>query len=62
MDIHHKAVKHIIHYIKGISTYKLTVGGLSDGLYGFSDSDWASQPDHHSISGYTFFFHGGLIS
>ena len=29
---------------------------------GFSDADWASQKDRHSILGYTFYFSQGVVS
>jgi hypothetical protein len=40
----------------------LTLGGKEEGLEGFTDADFASQTDRHSISGYVFRFHGGTVS
>ena len=28
---------------------------------GYCDADWASQPHRHSISGYAFYFGGGVV-
>lgn len=60
-ETHWTAVKRIIHYIKGTSTYALTLGGLYENrnylieLQGSSDVDWASDPnDRRSTSRYVF--------
>jgi hypothetical protein len=59
---HWEALKRVIRYVKGVKDVWLTLGGSEEGLEGFTDSDFASQADRHSISGYTFRFHGGAIS
>jgi hypothetical protein len=43
-----------MRYLKGVKEKWLTLGGLDEGLEGFTDSDFASQADHHSISSYAF--------
>ena len=49
-----RALQRVIVYLKTTRDLWLVMGGIPDGLAGFTDSDWASQPHHHSISGYMF--------
>src|SRR5215471_9169572 len=35
---------------------------VDEDLVGYSDADWASQLDRHSISGYAYLIGGGAIS
>ncbi|KAF7351763.1 Retrovirus-related Pol polyprotein from transposon TNT 1-94 [Mycena sanguinolenta] len=59
---HLKAVQRIFKYLKGTRDLRLVLGGVRRSLFGYSDSDWASQAHRHSISGYTFFLGNGAIS
>ena len=59
---HWEALKRVIRYLKGVKDYWLTLGTTDDGLEGFTDADFASQTDRHSISGYVFRYHGGAVS
>jgi hypothetical protein len=69
---HWEAVKHLMHYIAGTLDYVLILGLPSrdppPGVYTqfpisiFSDSDWASQEDRHSICSYVFRIGGSIVS
>ena len=59
---HWEGVKRVLRYLKGAKDQQLVLGGAERGLEGFTDSDFASQPDRHSISGYAFLYGGGAIS
>ena len=61
-EIHWKAVKRVMRYLKGTKNYKLTLGINHDGLMGYADADWASQDHRHLISAYIFQIDGGSIS
>jgi len=65
--------KHVLRYLAGTKTLALGFGAPSDSLpssltgymqnVGCSDVDWASDSmDRKSISGYSFFFKGSLVS
>src|SRR6266481_4334026 len=61
---HWEATKRVLCYIKGTRDHSLILGskGLIQ-LTGYSDSDWANDPDQRcSISGYIFALGGGAIS
>lgn len=60
--VHWEALKRVIRYVKGIKDHWLTLGGGEEGLEGFTDADFASQTDRHSISGFAFRYNGGAIS
>ena len=61
--VHWEGVKRVISYLNTTKNYWLTFGGSTKNLVeGYSDADWASQKDRHSISGYTFFLSQGVIS
>ena len=65
-EVHWKAVKHILRYLKGTKDYALQLGGGSSSgdtidvraalkLQCFADADWASDPvDRKSVSGVFF--------
>ena len=59
------AAKCVLRYLAGTVNYRLYYGGairMGD-LHGFSDADWATCPkDCISITGYCWFYHGGVIS
>jgi hypothetical protein len=70
---HMLAAKHILHYLGGIRQLALSLGmsspSMPDSLSGYMqnmgclDADWASDAsDRKSISGYSFYFQGSLIS
>jgi Reverse transcriptase (RNA-dependent DNA polymerase) len=57
--------KHLLRYLTGSAHLRLHYGPSSSmgELYGFSDADWATSPnDRVSISGYCWFFYGGMVS
>ena len=60
---HWEGVKRIISYLNTTKNHWLTFRGMSKTLVeGYSDADWASQKDQHSISGYVFFLEHGAIT
>ena len=70
---HMLTAKHILRYLGGTKLLALSLSAPSfatpDSLHGYmqnmgcSDADWASDAlDHKSISGYSFYFQGSLIS
>lgn len=59
---HWKAVQRVYKYIKGTRDFVLILGGDFMDLFGYSDADWASDMDRHSISGFVFFVGYGAIS
>lgn len=60
--VHWEAAKRVLRYLKGTRDLRLTFGLSTDGLTGYSDADWASQPHRHSISGHVFLFTSGAIT
>ena len=64
--IHWKAIKHVLHYLKGAIGYQLTLGlhsGNSNELIVYADSDWGHDIDNHrSVSGYVFMLGESAIS
>jgi Reverse transcriptase (RNA-dependent DNA polymerase)/Integrase core domain/gag-polypeptide of LTR copia-type/GAG-pre-integrase domain len=61
---HIRLAKYVITYLKGTSDLKLRFDGAgANGLYGYSDSSWANDPDDlHSTSGYVFLLADAAIS
>ena len=70
---HFLAAKHVLRYLAGTSTLALCLGASSPRVpstlsgymqnVGCSDADWASDAiDRKSISGYSFYFQGSLVS
>ena len=71
---HVQALKHLLQYVQGSATYGIIYsrdgGSLmgcgitsKDNMHGFTNSDYAMDPDTHcSISGAVFLLAGGLIS
>jgi Reverse transcriptase (RNA-dependent DNA polymerase) len=70
---HFLAAKHVLRYLSGTRTFALCLGTpfspAPSSLQGFmqsvgcSDADWASDSvDRKSISGYSFYFLGSLVS
>lgn len=61
---HWQALKHLLRYLKGTSTYCLRYqDNKEDDIIGFSDADWAGDTDKRlSVSGFTFINQGGAIS
>ena len=49
---HWEAIKRVISYLHTTKDLWLTLGGVGTCLQVFSDADWVSQPDRHSISGF----------
>jgi hypothetical protein len=60
--VHWEAAKRVIRYLKGTRNLVLTYGTENAGLICYSDSDWASQPHRHSITGWVFMYNGAAIS
>jgi Reverse transcriptase (RNA-dependent DNA polymerase) len=63
---HWTAVNHLLHYLAGTVDYQLTYASDRQqplSLFGFCDSDWASnQDDRRSVTGYVFMLGGGAVS
>ena len=61
---HWIGVKRVLRYIRGTLNYGLSFStGDTNGLIGYSDSDWAGDPDtRRSTSGYVFFIGQALVS
>ena len=70
---HFLAAKHVLRYLSGTKTLALCLGSSSPRVpsslsgymqnVGCSDADWASDAlDRKSISGYSFYFQGSLVS
>ena len=70
---HFLAAKHVLRYLSGTRTLALSLGSPSPAVpstlrgylqtIGCSDADWASDAvDRKSISGYSFYFEGSLVS
>jgi hypothetical protein len=55
-------LKRVIQYLYTTRDLWLTFGGKDYALEGYTDSDWASQPHQHSISGYAFTFGCGVVT
>ncbi|XP_026434283.1 uncharacterized protein LOC113331845 [Papaver somniferum] len=54
--------KRILRYIKGIIDYGILFSKGLTAVHGFSDADWASDPDtRKSTGGYCIFFGSNLI-
>ena len=60
-EVHWKAVKRVMRYLKGMKNYRLPLGNNRNGLIGYADANWASQDHRHSISAYIFQINGGNI-
>lgn len=61
--VHWKAVKRVMCYLKATIEYEITYGITSDGLIGFSDSDWGGERgERRSTTGYVFTLNGGPIA
>lgn len=61
---HFAAAKCLLRYLSGMQNLRLEYGGarMNEGLHAYCDADWASSPiDRLSISGYVWFFAGGII-
>ena len=65
---HWQGAKTILRYLKGTSEHglmfkKMEEGTGEDAILGFSDSDWAGDPDdRRSCSGYVFSLFGNVVS
>jgi hypothetical protein len=62
---HFEAVKRVLRYLKGTAHFGLTFGrsGGHIDLIGWTDSDWAQDPDsRRSIGGFVFDVAGGSVS
>ena len=61
---HIRLAKYVLCYLLGTSDLKLVYDGAAgNGLYGYSDSSWADDPDdRHSTSGYVFLLADAAIS
>jgi hypothetical protein len=61
-QVHWEAAKQAMRYLKGTKDYGMTLGSTDGGLEAYIDADWASQPHHHSMSGYVIMLNGGPIA
>ncbi|KAH9299747.1 hypothetical protein KI387_031429, partial [Taxus chinensis] len=63
-ELQWKAVKQILHYVRGTHTNGIHyLGGTKIDLVGYIDSDWFSDLDHlKSTSGYSFSLGSGHVS
>lgn len=62
---HYAAAKRLLRYLSGTINLRLHYGGanVNDDLHAYCDADWASSPiDRLSISGYIWFYAGGVIA
>jgi len=62
---HFEAVKRVLRYLKGTAHFGLAFGGPKQGLdlIGWTDSDWAQDPDsRRSVGGFVFDVAGGSVS
>ncbi|KAL6431962.1 hypothetical protein ACFW04_007412 [Cataglyphis niger] len=62
-ELHCKAVKHVMRYLKGTIKFSLCYSGRTeDELIGYCDSDYVGDLEEiKSTSGYIFMLHGGPI-
>ncbi|XP_062704203.1 uncharacterized protein LOC134286584 [Aedes albopictus] len=57
------AAKRVIRYLKGTRDWKLNLGGNSEELVAFSDSDWAGDTGtRKSTTSFVLFYSGGAVS
>jgi hypothetical protein len=64
-NCHYAAAKRLLRYLAGTISLRLHYGGdrADEALHGYCDADWASSPeDRRSISGYAWFYGGGIIA
>jgi len=63
-ELHWKAVKRILRYLKGTANFALEYnGGSSEKVKGYSDADWAgSLDDRRSTTGYVFTMNGAAVT
>lgn len=61
---HCVVVKRVLRYVNGTRRMGLCYDGLKgNGIFGYSDSDWAADvTDRKCISGYVFMMHGAAVS
>jgi len=59
---HLKAASRVFRYLSGTRGLVLKLGGEKPLVHGYSDADWASQPDRHSMSGFVYFLGMGAVS
>jgi hypothetical protein len=59
---HWEVIKRVFKYLKGSKQLQLTYGKTKNGLTIYTDADWGSQSDRHSISGHIFIIDGGAVS
>ena len=59
---HWEAVKRILSYLRGTSLHGIRFGPVTDGLRGFTDSDYAGDVcTRRSTSAFLFLLHGGPV-
>ncbi|KIK18519.1 hypothetical protein PISMIDRAFT_14301 [Pisolithus microcarpus 441] len=62
-DLHLKQALHIVRYVASTPNLCLHYHGKEPRLYGFADSDWASNKDtRHSTTGFAMYYGNSLIS
>lgn len=63
-EVHLLAAKRIFRYLKGTTNFGILYkNGVKSSLLGYSDSDYAGDPDdRNSTSGYVFMLNSGAVS
>ena len=62
-DSHWRALKRVMHYLKGTMSYGIHYTGYPKVLESYFDANWISNADEvHATSGYVFLFGGGAVS
>lgn len=61
---HFATAKHVLHYLAGTQNLHLHYRGeaADNELHAYIDASWASEIGRRSVSGYTWFYNGRLIS
>lgn len=62
-QVHWKAAKRVLRYLKGTKDLGLTYGSDKKSVQGYVDADWGNcSNDRRSYTGYVFIFNGGPVS
>jgi hypothetical protein len=61
-EVHYKAIKHILRYLRGTVDYAISYAKGSSKLSGYTDAAYGNSSNLRSTSGYIFLLAGGPIS
>jgi hypothetical protein len=62
-ELHHKAIKHILRYLRGTIDYSISyVKGSNDKLVGYSDAAYGNSVKQRSTGEYVFILASGPVS